>query len=625
MAAQGRPEHPAAAEVAAEPARAHRLRAENVPGPTTSRCARSTCAPSCADPRGQTVERVGPAIRTHGPGRRPDASSTGPSMLGSAPSPGSSPPRRRNCARRTLRWFDSSSSAANPRAVAPHSPSSAGPTGPGVQHASADRDLRRNTRFTRRLQGFQRSCEPLGRGRGQSAVETRKSFVAPAQKRRTNPQPMTIPGVTSRPSARKRVKRCCGSSPRAESLTAQTVILYACRFLYRTSDDSLEPFPEGGRPRRHPGNRPGSRCSSGRGGGRRNASRRDRHGGKSAQFEIGRDADGGAIHEPSRRCRCAPRSGGERLLAAAGVDARRSTIVSLRPRDPANPYRGARGAANRASRAVMRKSGSSSGADRPRGQQAGADGHGRVQAGSEHRAEVHNPDRTSLDCGMWRTAPTRRNFEVSWHTRVIERPRWRRSWIAPRASACRRGCSRTRPTRPACGRGSCTSAMRAFGRLNRVADWLTGQGLASRAGRRRAAPRAAVRAALGGSSRAWRGCQGDETSCASRRSATGRAAPGCGSGSAGTRPIPRAAPRRRPGCSATVLVCDRTRSQETGRRGAGDNGIFKCAAGNEALAEWEQRWTGASRCARGSIDVLLARGLWSSMRRNPPHRPEVAP
>ena len=92
-------------------------------------------------------------------------------------------------------------------------------------------------------------------------------------------------------------------------------------------------------------------------------------------------------------------------------------------------------------------------------------------------------------------------------------------------------------------RALCVSSAPQPGR--RLADRPRAADLGGDAGRRRAASRAAVRAALG------------RHPGASRRSAraAGRAAPGCGSGSARTRStsmsIPRAAPRRRPGCSAT--------------------------------------------------------------------------
>ena len=80
--AQGWPDHPAAAEVAAEPARAHRLRAGHrtaaVPGADNARRG-APARPAhrrARHPRGQAVERVRrpPSLsRLQDPGRRPDA------------------------------------------------------------------------------------------------------------------------------------------------------------------------------------------------------------------------------------------------------------------------------------------------------------------------------------------------------------------------------------------------------------------------------------------------------------------------------------------------------------------------------------------------------------------------
>ena len=136
------------------------------------------------------------------------------------------------------------------------------------------------------------------------------------------------------------------------------------------------------------------------------------------------------------------------------------------------------------------------GSARPRGQQAGAAGHGRTpRPGLEKRAEVHNPaadERVCSDCGKPYVAngsDTSELIEVSVkaHTRVIARPRWRRSCdcaaAPPEVSAppvarlfanTRYGTSvwaRLLYERYACLRP-----------LNRVADWLTGQGLAISAG-----------------------------------------------------------------------------------------------------------------------------------------------
>ena len=135
--------------------------------------------------------------------------------------------------------------------------------------------------------------------------------------------------------------------------------------------------------------------------------------------------------------------------AEAGMDARkRSTIASLRLEVETGRTRigelEAELAKLRASRAVHAKArfGRKSerreraGSDRPRGQQAGAAGHGRTpRPGLEKRAEVHHPaadERVCSDCGKPYVAngsDTSELIEVSVqaHTRVIARPRWRRS------------------------------------------------------------------------------------------------------------------------------------------------------------------------------------------------------
>ena len=235
------------------------------------------------------------------------------------------------------------------------------------------------------------------------------------------------------------------------------------------------------------------------------------------QFEIGRDkltAARAEVREVRRAAREALSLRAEvgrlkRLLAAAGVDARkRSTIVSLRLEVETRRTRigelEAELAKLRASRAVHAKArfGRKSerreraGSDRPRGQQAGAAGHGRTpRPGLEKRAEVHNPaadERVCSDCGKPYVAngsDTSELIEVSVkaHTRVIERPRWRRG--------CDCAAAPPEVSAPPVARlfantpyGTSVWARFLYERhaclrpLNRVADWLTGQGLAISAG-----------------------------------------------------------------------------------------------------------------------------------------------
>ena len=249
------------------------------------------------------------------------------------------------------------------------------------------------------------------------------------------------------------------------------------------------------------------------------------------QFEIGRDKLAAAraeVREVRRAGREALSLRAEverlkRLLAAAGVDSRkRSTIVSLRLEVAAQRARigeleaevaaqrarigelEAELAKLRASRAVHAKArfGRKSerreraGSDRPRGQRAGAAGHGRTpRPGLEKRAEVHNPaadERVCSDCGKPYVAngsDTSELIEVSVkaHTRVIARPRWRRSCdceaAPPEVSAP--PVARLFANTPY---GTSVWARFLYERyaclrpLNRVADWLTGQGLAISAG-----------------------------------------------------------------------------------------------------------------------------------------------
>ncbi len=235
------------------------------------------------------------------------------------------------------------------------------------------------------------------------------------------------------------------------------------------------------------------------------------------QFEIGRDKLAGAraeVREVRRAARDALSLRAEvgrlkRLLAEAGMDSRkRSTIASLRMEVAAQRARigelEAELAKVRATKAVHAKArfGRKSerreraGSDRPRGQQAGAAGHGRTpRPGLEKRAEVHNPaadERVCSDCGKPYVAngsDTSELIEVSVkaHTRVIARPRWRRSCdcaaAPPEVSAppvarlfANTPCGTSVWARFLYERYACLRP------LNRVADWLTGEGLAISAG-----------------------------------------------------------------------------------------------------------------------------------------------
>ena len=232
------------------------------------------------------------------------------------------------------------------------------------------------------------------------------------------------------------------------------------------------------------------------------------------QFEIGRDklaaarAEAGEVRRAAREALSLRAEVGrlKRLLAAAGVDARkRSMIVSPRMEVETRRTRiGELEAKLRASRAVHAKArfGRKSerreraGSDRPRGQRAGAAGHGRTpRPGLEKRAEVHNPaadERVCSDCGKPYVAngsDTSELIEVSVkaHTRVIARPRWRRGCdcaaAPPEVSAppvarlfANTPCGTSVWARFLYERYACLRP------LNRVADWLTGQGLPISAG-----------------------------------------------------------------------------------------------------------------------------------------------
>ena len=374
------------------------------------------------------------------------------------------------------------------------------------------------------------------------------------------------------------------------------------------------------------------------------------------QFEIGRDklaaarAEAGEVRRAAREALSLRAEVGrlKRLLAAAGVDARkRSTIVS--PRMEVETRRTRIGeleaelAKLRASRAVHAKArfGRKSerreraGSDRPRGQRAGAAGHGRTpRPGLEKRAEVHNPaadERVCSDCGKPYVAngsDTSELIEVSVkaHTRVIARPRWRRSCdcaaAPPEVSAppvarlfAKTPCGTSVWARFPCERYACLRP------LNRVADWLTGQGLPISAGTladgaRRLAPLfEPLSAAILARRNEARLRQGDET--AWRIRALGEAGgssrawlwigvcedavyfhvdPSRGAAAA-ARLFGDAAP-------GTVLVCDRYSAYKKLGRELGDRltlafcwvharrDFIKCAAGNETPAEWERRWTG---------------------------------
>ena len=374
------------------------------------------------------------------------------------------------------------------------------------------------------------------------------------------------------------------------------------------------------------------------------------------QFEIGRDKLAGAraeVREIRRAARKALSLRAEvgrlkRLLAEAGMDSRkRSTIASLRLEVAAQRARigelEAELAKVRATKAVHAKArfGRKSerreraGSDRPRGQQAGAAGHGRTpRPGLEKRAEVHNPaadERVCSDCGKPYVAngsDTSELIEVSVkaHTRVIARPRWRRS--------CDCAAAPPEVSAPPVARlfantayGTSVWARFLYERyaclrpLNRVADWLTGQGLPISAGTladgaRRLAPLfEPLSAAILARQNEARLRQGDET--AWRIRALGEAGGSrrawlwigvcedavyfhvdpSRSAAAAARLFGDAAP-------GTVLVCDRYSAyKKLAKDSAGlvtlafcwvhaRRDFIKCAAGNEALADWERRWIG---------------------------------
>ena len=374
------------------------------------------------------------------------------------------------------------------------------------------------------------------------------------------------------------------------------------------------------------------------------------------QFEIGRDklagarAEAGEVRRAARKALSLRAEVGrlKRLLAEAGMDSRkRSTIASLRLEVAAQRARigelEAELAKVRATKAVHAKArfGRKSerreraGSDRPRGQRAGAAGHGRTpRPGLEKRAEVHNPaadERVCSDCGKPYVAngsDTSELIEVSVkaHTRVIARPRWRRS--------CDCAAAPPEVSAPPVARlfantpyGTSVWARFLYERyaclrpLNRVADWLTGQGLAISAGTladgaRRLAPLfEPLSAAILARQNEARLRQGDETAWRIRAlgeaGGSSRAWLWIGvcedavyfhvdpsrSAAAAARLFGDAAP-------GTVLVCDRYSAYKKLGRELGDRltlafcwvharrDFIKCAAGNEALADWERRWIG---------------------------------
>ena len=215
---------------------------------------------------------------------------------------------------------------------------------------------------------------------------------------------------------------------------------------------------------------------------------------------------------------------------------------------------------------------------------------------------------------------------VKAHTRVIERPRWRRS--------CDCAAAPPEVSAPPVARlfantpyGTSVWARFLYERhaclrpLNRVADWLTGQGLAISAGTladgaRRLAPLfEPLSAAILAHQREARLRQGDETSWRIQAlGEAGRVEPrlAVDRGLRGRRLLPcrslaqrsgggQAVRRRRPGHGPGVRPVQRLQETGQGLGGACDTRVLlgacardfiKCAAGNEALAEWEQRWTG---------------------------------
>ena len=416
---------------------------------------------------------------------------------------------------------------------------------------------------------------------------------------------------------------------------------------------------EAGRSRGHPGNRTGGLCSSASGGARKNgAAARWRAKARSwrRQFQIARGKLAAAraeVVEVRRAARAALSLRAEverlkRLLSEAGVDARkRATIVSLRMEVETQRARikALEGelAKLRASREILSKSrfGRKSerrerpSAGRARGQRAGGAGHGRTpRPGLEKRTEVRNPPEDGLvcpGCGKPYAANGSDTSElievhVKAHARVIERPRWRRSCdcVAAPAEVSAPPVARLFANTPY---GISVWARFLYERyaclrpLNRVADWLTGQGLPISAGTladgaRRLEPlfeplsaailahqdEAALRQGdetswrvqslgeAGGSSRAWLWVGVCEDAV------WFHVDPSRGAGAA-ARLFGGAAP-------GTVLVCDRYSAYKKLAKDLSGaltlafcwaharRDFIKCAAGNEALADWERRWIG---------------------------------
>ena len=219
-----------------------------------------------------------------------------------------------------------------------------------------------------------------------------------------------------------------------------------------------------------------------------------------------------------------------------------------------------------------------SGSGRPRGQVRGAPGHGRTpRPGLEERVEDHNPPdeaRICAGCGKPYAAVGAEEsalveIEVRAHRRVIRRGRWRRT--------CGCASSPAEVSAPPMPRlfpntsyGTSVWSRVLYERYawpapgaarRRVAVGPGTAGLRGYAGRQRTPLRAAVRARLPRRSAHTRTNPprakptrpaGVCRPCAAKAV---RAAPGCGPRSPRTRPAststPRAAPRRRNGCSAT--------------------------------------------------------------------------
>ena len=274
------------------------------------------------------------------------------------------------------------------------------------------------------------------------------------------------------------------------------------------------------------------------------------------------------------------------------------------------------------------------GSEHKRGQQRGAPGHGRTQRpGLDERTEEHNPPPDACVCGRCGQpyAPnsaeesTLVEIEVKAYKRVIRRPRWRRTCEC--ASAPMEVSAPPVPRlfpRTLYGTSFWARFLfehcACFRPVHRVAAWMSAQELTVSPGTladslKRFVPllEPLAEAILAHQNKAGAApCRRDQLARpGTSRGKTARAAPGCGSRSAMTRSLsistPRAAPRRRRSCSATlssdtVIVCDRYSAyKRLARLREGKvtlafcwshmrRDFVECAAGQVRLTDWCQGW-----------------------------------